>query len=261
MNFISITFNQKNLNFLISGILIIVFTNCKTFGKKSEPHDYFSEDHSCLTEKGQKNQVEFQKNYELYFRIRAKYNEENLKIKRADIVFAGNSIAMLFADHLVKKEISPNLNYANRGIGGDMTDLLLERLEENVLALSPKIIVIDIGGLDLFFGKCLSYVENNYVRIIEKVHQKQPGAKIIFFSVPPTQIPLLNQITPLLNTFISHLPEKYKNVYFLDVWPDMREKDFPSIRKEFTIPKDNIHFNEKGYEVWGKLLKPILLNP
>ncbi len=31
----------------------------------------------------------------------------------------------------------------------------LERLEENVMVLSPKIIVIDIGGLDLFFGKCI----------------------------------------------------------------------------------------------------------
>ena len=203
----------------------------------------------------------FEKNYQNYFLLRAKYKEENLKLGKKDIVFAGNSIAMFFADHLVAKEISANLNYANRGIGGDLTDLLLERLDETVLALSPKIIVMDIGGLDLFFGKCLSYIENNFIQIIEAVRKKLPATKIVFFSIPPTQITEMNQIAPLLNTFISHLPEKYKNVYYLDVWPEMREKDYPVIRKEFTIPKDTIHFNEKGYEVWGKLLKPILLNP
>ena len=63
------------------------------------------------------------------------------------IVFFGDSITQGWGDDFRGK--FPKLNVANRGISGDITRGLLARLDEDVLALSPRAIVLLIGTNDI----------------------------------------------------------------------------------------------------------------
>ncbi|MDD6022575.1 MAG: hypothetical protein PUB94_08045 [Oscillospiraceae bacterium] len=54
-----------------------------------------------------------------------------------------------------------NLEIYNRGIGGDTTNRLIERLEKNVLCLKPSQLVLLIGTNDFGRGADCEYVFEN----------------------------------------------------------------------------------------------------
>ncbi len=184
------------------------------------------------------------------------YREENQRIKTASVVFVGNSLIQLFPNEILTKEFP---GAVNRGIGGDITELLLERLDEDVVSLNPKAIVLEIGGNDLIQGKCLHLIENNLVKILEKLTQSLPNAKIVILGIPPVRTQNLNRVSPVINLAWVSIIQSYKNVVFLDNWQWLREKDKPILRQEFWLEKDKIHLNENAYKVWVEKLKPILL--
>lgn len=187
--------------------------------------------------------------------MRKIYQEENRRIKTANVVFAGNSLIQLFPRELLEREFP---GAVNRGIGGDMTELLLERLDEDILSLAPKALVLEIGGNDLIQGKCLDSIEKNLISILDKVTRTLPNTKVVVLSVPPVRNQTLNQISPVLNlSWVAILPS-YKNVVFLDNWQWLREKDRPALRSEFWLEQDKIHLNENAYRIWVQKLKPIL---
>lgn len=221
--------------------------------------DYHNPHFTCSSEPGWRENSKFQKYIEIWTAVRIKYHLDNQEIKQAKNVIIGNSLVHLFTPDLIENEF-PNKGLVNRGIGGDMTETLLLRIEEDALVLSPKVLVIEIGGNDLIQGKCLSYIQNNVHSILQKIQNRLPRTKIILISVPPTNVSQLNAIVPVYNSFLASLPSQYKYVHFIDTWADMRDQDLPTIRKDMIRDggRDKIHFNEKGYSVWGKLLRPLL---
>lgn len=184
------------------------------------------------------------------------YNEQNRQKKTAKNVLAGNSLVQLFHEELIRKEFA-NYDIVNRGIGGDSTFTFLKRLDENILSLNPSLIILEIGGNDLIQGKCLSSIEENVKTIIQKIKAHNPKTKIAFLSVPPTTRPELNSIVPVYNSFLFSIARSEEGIYYLDAWRYMREANSPAIKTEYRREKDPIHFAEKGYEVWGMLIRPI----
>ncbi|MCC6824045.1 MAG: lipase [Verrucomicrobia subdivision 3 bacterium] len=240
-------------------LCLIFFTSCATLSQifQKDNYNYYSSEFKCSNQRGWKNLEKFEAFYLVGGIIKSKYTEENLKIGKADVVIVGNSLVHLLTPDLVTTEF-PGVNIVQRGIGGDMSDMLLERISDNVLNLHPKTIIIEIGGNDLINGKCLSFLENNVLLLIEKIRSVNSSAKIIFISVPPTKNISLNAIVPVYNVFLASLTKKFPSVYFVDAWSEMREKDSPVIKEEFSRPQDKLHFNEKGYGIWGKLIRPLL---
>ncbi|TGM66729.1 lipase [Leptospira meyeri] len=235
--------------------LVLSVTDCKSSSKR----DYFDTSFQCFAEPGWRDDSNFKKYLEIaWFPMRVLYAEDNLKVKKTDIVFAGDSLVHLFLPDLMAKEF-PGQSVTNRGIGGDMTETLLSRIEEDVLVLHPDTIVIEIGGNDFREGKCLSLVQNNLISIIQKIHAQNKNTKIILIAVPPTRVKELNQIVPVFNLFLNQVARTTKNVEYVEVWDIMRNSDLPTLREEFFRPNgDILHFNEKGYELWGKKLRPYL---
>lgn len=184
------------------------------------------------------------------------YNEQNRQKKTAKNVLAGNSLVQLFNEELLRKEFA-SYDIVNRGIGGDSTFTFLKRLDENVLSLNPSLVIIELGGNDLMQGKCLSSIEENVRTIIQKIKAHNPKIKIAFLSIPPTTKPELNSIIPVYNSFLFSLAKPEEGIYYLDAWRYMREANSPAIKTEYQRDKDPIHFAEKGYEVWGMLIRPI----
>ncbi len=187
--------------------------------------------------------------------MRGLYREENQRIKTANVVFVGNSLIQLFPSELMGKEFP---GAVNRGIGGDLTELLLQRIEEDVLFLNPKAIVLEIGGNDLIQGKCLNVIETNLGKILEKINQVNPNTKVVILGIPPVRTQSINNVSPVLNLTWISIAQTYKNVVFLDNWQWLREKERPALRQEFWLEKDKIHLNENAYKIWVQKLKPIL---
>ncbi|GBF42641.1 lipase/phospolipase [Leptospira ellinghausenii] len=230
-------------------------TNCKTTSKR----DYFDSNFQCFAEPGWRDDVNFKKYIEkAWLPTRLLYAEDNTKIKHSEIVFTGDSLVHLFLPELMVKEF-PGKSVTNRGIGGDMTETLLTRIDEDVLRLEPKTVVIEIGGNDFIQGKCLSLVQNNLLMIIKKIHSHNHQTRIFLIAVPPTRVKELNQIVPVYNLFLNQVARTTQNVEYIEVWDIMRKPDAPTLSEEFIRPNgDSLHFNEKGYELWGKKLRPYL---
>lgn len=246
-------------------VFVGVFVGCSSFPFKKNQNDFFNYHETsfkCLADTGWKNSGLYsfyiEKGWNL---LRKNYNDENAKLKTANVVIVGNSLIQLFENRLIQKEF-PNLNVVGRGIAGDMTESLRVRLPDNVLSLHPKTIVIEIGGNDLIFGKCLSFTEKNIRGIIDDIQAYDKKIKIIFISIPPTKNATLNSVAPVLNASIQNLAREY-NFTYIDLWKQMRDPDVPVIKEEFIRygefgRMDKIHFNEKGYEVIGQLVRPLL---
>ncbi|MCB1191106.1 MAG: lipase [Leptospiraceae bacterium] len=243
-----------NKRIIFLNLIVLVLFSCSNF-QKIPKSGYFYPEFQCLKGEGWKNKEKYNvyiKNWNLFRNL---YNKKNGETGQAKTVIVGNSLVHAFSDSLIEREF-PGKGVVGRGIGGDMSDLLLKRIQENVLSLNPQTIIIEIGGNDLIQGKCLSYIKSNVLQLIERIRLNNPDTKIILTSVPPTRVMELNAISPIYNSFLSRLPEQFYNLYYVDLWRDMMETDKPIIKKEYSF--DNIHFNEKGYKLWGKLLRPYL---
>ena len=75
---------------------------------------------------------------------------------KGEIIFLGNSIT----DYCEWSELFQNSKIKNRGISGDVTDGVLERLDE-VTESKPSKIFLMIGINDLSRGKSEEYIFNN----------------------------------------------------------------------------------------------------
>lgn len=249
---------SKALLTLILFILLPTFFSCHGLLRKQKPpYNYYHSNFECYSGYGWQNASEFSQYKNLWQEMRERYKKENIAKGSAKVVIVGNSLVHLFTPELLSREF-PGYDIVNRGIGGDMTETLLERLPGDVFVLKPEIIIIEIGGNDLIQGKCLSFVENNIHKIIQTTKKSLPRVKIIFLSVPPTGVPTINSITPVFNQFLSRMPMEYSNVFYVDTWQYMRDPDLPTIKKDFLRERDRLHFNENGYLIWGKLLRPLL---
>lgn len=225
--------------------------------KKSSYFNYYHKNFECHKGEGMRD-PELYDMYkkEVWGKFKSEYEQKNLDKKKADIVIVGNSLIHLFSDDSIKREF-PNKDIVARGIGGDTTELLHDRLDSTVFSLKPKTIILEIGGNDLIYGKCLSDIKNNTSRIIDKIYSYNKNTKIILLSVPPTLMTELNSIVPMHNQSLIHL-SKEKKIIYIDLWEEMRDLDKPIIKQEYTRPRDTIHFNEEGYKLIGKLVRPYL---
>ncbi|TGM59948.1 SGNH hydrolase [Leptospira adleri] len=242
------------VRYLFTLSLLSLFTSCSVLIKKTYT-DYSSSDFECWSGAGYRSPEKFEQYRSLWKTMRGIYREENLRIKTANVVFVGNSLIQLFPSDLMGKEFPGSVN---RGIGGDLTELLLERIEEDVFFLNPKAIVLEIGGNDLIQGKCLNVIESNLGKILEKIYQFNPNLKVVVLGIPPVRTQSINTVSPVINLTWISIAQGYKNVIFLDNWQWLREKERPTLRQEFWLEKDKIHLNENAYQIWVQKLKPIL---
>ena len=86
-------------------------------------------------------------------------------------VLFGDSITEIFNSYKLFYAFSQTSKQAvyNRGISGDTSDRLLERLECNALNISPKNLVILIGTNDIGIGLPPEYTLNNIKEILQRM--------------------------------------------------------------------------------------------
>lgn len=149
----------------------------------------------------------------------------------------------------------------NRGISGDTTDRLLERLYDNVLSIEPKNIVLLIGTNDIGRGLPLSMTLENFEKIITDTKKACPDVNFIVEAVYPINENMRDKfekrsnkkIKEMNNEFIK-LCEKHNCIwlYFTD---KLKDKD-GNLKKELTY--DGLHVNAQAYEIIAENVIPLL---
>ncbi|MEI6947729.1 GDSL-type esterase/lipase family protein [Paraflavisolibacter sp. H34] len=165
-----------------------------------------------------------------------------------DIVFLGNSITRQGGDW------GQRLNrpaIRNRGIAGDVTDGVLQRLEE-IVYVQPTAVFLEIGINDLF-NDTLSPARtaDNIIKIVHTLHQRSPRTKIFVQTIFPTDKPGMVSRIQETNDRVRHHP--YRQLFTLIDTHALFADEQDLMKKEFT--RDGVHLTEKGYQVWVDCLK------
>lgn len=183
---------------------------------------------------------------------------EVLPTSKSDIIFLGNSIT----NGGEWAELLRNPHAKNRGISGDTTQGVLDRLSTITKGKPSKIFLL-IGTNDLSRGKSVDEVAKNVEKIVERVKRESPKTKLYVQSVFP--------VNPKFNKFLGHmnrqkdiavLNAKIKaiaarhGVTYIDVYKSLVIPSTDVMNPEYT--NDGLHLLGKGYLKWVEVLKPYL---
>jgi lysophospholipase L1-like esterase/uncharacterized protein (DUF1330 family) len=172
------------------------------------------------------------------------------------LVFVGDSItegwhtqAQDFADLGVK--------IVNRGIGGDTTPNLLYRLQEDVLSLHPRALVILIGTNDLGQHTAPADIAANLDELHTRIRAAYPKIPIAWCLVMPRgdgdRYPAEIKET---NQLVRQLAAKDPLITVCDTFTPLAAPDGRNKPEDFN--PDNLHLNAAGYAAWRAALHPIV---
>jgi lysophospholipase L1-like esterase len=173
---------------------------------------------------------------------------------KTDIIFVGNSITA----GVDWNELLAIPNARNRGISGDISFGVLERLGEVTEGKPAKVFIL-IGINDIQRNIPDSVILRNYLQIIRQIKAESPATKIYF----QTLLPVNNEFTQFKNhynkdehiLFVNSELKKMgvaEKITVIDLYPIFLN-DLKKLDKRYTV--DGLHLNADGYKVWADILK------
>ena len=180
----------------------------------------------------------------------AQYERENAEYDdyEVDVAFIGDSLT----DGYDLSKYYPQYVTANRGIGGDTTFGLEERLQVSLFDLKPKVVVILIGAnnMDSMF--------QNYESILQSLKQNLPESKVVLLSLTAMggeHWGRKNQLAAYNNVTVKLLAERY-GYEFVDLYTPLYDVSIGEVYEGYTV--DGGHFTHEGYTVVTAQITPVL---
>ena len=172
---------------------------------------------------------------------------------KEDFIFLGNSITA--GTDWAKLLDLPQAK--NRGISGDITFGVLERLQDVIDGKPAKIFIL-IGINDISRNIPDSVILRNYKTMIARIRKRSKKTKIYFNTRLPVNAAFekfkkhygKNEHILWLNDEIRKF--EAKNVHVIDLYPNFTDQD-KQLKAELT--KDGLHLLPAGYQVWADFLK------
>lgn len=160
-----------------------------------------------------------------------------------EIIFVGNSLT--FACNWA--ELLQNPKVKNRGIEGDNTEGLLERLDEITESLPDKIFLM-MGVNDIGYGLPIAEITANYQTILTRIKQSSPLTSVYVQSVLPIRglKGRNNDSIKVLNENLQLLAGENTAV-FINLYPDFLDSDG---ELNMSYSYDGLHLNTEGYLLW-----------
>jgi lysophospholipase L1-like esterase len=172
------------------------------------------------------------------------------------ILFLGNSITQGGN----WKKLLKDTTVINRGIGGDVTFGILNRLSE-VIQREPAKLFLLIGINDISKNIPDEIIMENIFSIVTKVKAQSPQTEIFVQSVLPVN-PTFEKFPEnynkqdhvvLLNGQLQKFSSRFKYTY-IDLYSKFLD-DNNQLNKKFS--SDGLHLNEAGYQHWVSILKSL----
>ncbi len=189
-----------------------------------------------------------------------RFEKENIELEAPKkneqrIVFMGNSITEGWKN--IRPDFFANKPYINRGISGQTTPQMLLRFRQDVINLSPSVVVI-LAGINDIAGNTgpstIEMISNNIISMAELA--KSNNIKVVLCSVLPAyDFPWRPGLEPAekvikLNSILKSYAKK-NNLVYVDYFSAMVNKS-KGLKED--LGSDGIHPNAKGY----KIMEPII---
>jgi len=188
---------------------------------------------------------------------------ENLNLAKEQIVFIGDSIT----DLCVLDNYYADLSLAtyNRGIGGDTTQNVLNRLKVSLFDIQPSKIVLLIGVNDINSNVGKDKLLANYRSILNEIKINLPQTEVFCMSILPMNkvletystidVDKNNQIVIEVNPKIEEIVNEF-DYEFVNLFPEFADA-YNYLIEDFS--DDGIHLNHNGFVVWSNKIKPMLM--
>jgi len=174
-----------------------------------------------------------------------------------DIIFLGNSITA----NVDWSELLERNDVKNRGISGDITFGVLERLSEVTEGKPAKVFIL-IGINDISRNIPDSIIARNHQLMVRRIKAESPHTKIYL----QTLLPVNNEFTQFKNHYnkdehilfvnneLRKLAEREK-ITLIDLYPHFLNA---SKKLDSKYTQDGLHLTAAGYKVWKEILAPYL---
>ena len=194
--------------------------------------------------------------YDTPFYQDKKSHFETLPKSEAEIIFLGDSLT----DLCEWSEFFRNNRIINRGICGDTTDGILNRIN-NIIDSKPKKLFLMIGINDLNQGVSVENIVENYTLILEAFKNQIPVTKVFIQSLLPVNNQLrsngeVNKKIIDLNAKLKELAQTLSFQY-IDLFTAFLDKD-NQLDAQYT--SDGVHLNGQGYLIWKEIIEKDVVN-
>lgn len=170
-------------------------------------------------------------------------------IHRPKIVMLGDSLT----DHGEWSELLAGEDIVNRGISGQTTGGVLERLNE-VIVRRPERVFILVGINDLASGIAPEVAFANITEIAKvlKRHGIHPVVQSILFVRESFQAGLNKKVKSLNDLLVEWCGKN--DVVFVDL--NSRVTENSQLKESMTV--DGLHLSGLGYSVWAEMVREVL---
>jgi lysophospholipase L1-like esterase len=170
------------------------------------------------------------------------------------IVFVGSS-SIRFWETL--EQDFPGLPVIRRGFGGSELADSVYYLDRLVLPYQPRTVVLYAGENDIAAGKTPEMVAADFHAFCAKLQAALPEVRIFYLSMKPSPLRwALHEKMQHGNALIAADCARDPHLTFVDVYTAMLAPDGQP-RPELYRP-DMLHMKHEGYEIWIRLLTPLL---
>lgn len=175
---------------------------------------------------------------------------------RNGVLFAGSSSFKLWTD---LETVFQEYQAINRGFGGATLIDLNRYANDVIFPYNPRQIVIYCGENDLPADTVTApMLLGRFKILLATIRSRLPNVPIVYLSIKPSiarrrYIPLIRQCNHLIREHLNTQP----NTTFVDVFSLLLTME-GKLRPELYTA-DQLHLNEKGYEVWRKAIAPYLI--
>ena len=184
------------------------------------------------------------------------YREKNKEAVYGQVVFAGSSLMEMFPINKLLEEHGDDTIIYNRGIGGYVTNELLQVTDVCITDLKPKKVFLNIGTNDLSNPQIpISQMIENYDRILCQIEEALPQAVIYLMAYYPVNYEAAaeemkeclkirtNEKIERANEEVKKLAQKHGQ-HYIDVNKNLKDEQ-GRLKAEYTI--EGMHIKEEGY--------------
>lgn len=192
-----------------------------------------------------------------------RYEKENIELQQQEnngkrVVFMGNSITEGWVN--IHPDFFKNNGYIGRGISGQTSYQFLVRFREDVINLSPAVVVINAATNDVAentgtysedrtFGNIVSMVELAQANNIKVILTTTLPAAAFGWNKSITDAP---QKIAALNARLQQYAKKNR-IPFVDYYSEMVVGENKALNPQYT--KDGVHPTAEGYDVMEELVQ------
>ncbi len=158
-----------------------------------------------------------------------------------DVVMIGDSIT----DEAEWEDLFPSLKIANRGISGDTTDGIVERIDSIVSTSANKAFIM-VGLNDFQRGDSVDAVFSRYQNIVNALLDNRTTVYIQSTILGGKNVSHLNHSITALNEQLKLFTETDSNLIYVDINRNLSHANLLNAK----YSSDGIHLNAEGYQAW-----------